>query len=97
MPRLSIDLTPEQHMAIKARALLAGKSIKDFMLDLMEQQSLKAGGEYPDAGPLPHETGTDWEADLRRRIDQAVSGTFVDFDPEDIMRRAMERREHNPS
>lgn len=36
MSRLSIELTPEQHNAIKAMALLEGQSIKDFVWKLVE-------------------------------------------------------------
>lgn len=36
MSRLSIELTPEQHKAIKAMALLEGESIKDWLWGLVE-------------------------------------------------------------
>jgi uncharacterized protein (DUF1778 family) len=32
MPRLSIDITPEEHRQLKAIAALKGKSIKDYVL-----------------------------------------------------------------
>jgi len=32
MPRLSIDITPEEHQKLKAIAALKGESIKDFVL-----------------------------------------------------------------
>ena len=33
MSRISIDVTPEQHKRLKAMAALAGKSIKEFVLE----------------------------------------------------------------
>ena len=33
MPRLSVELTEDQHQLIKATAALQGKSIKDYVLD----------------------------------------------------------------
>lgn len=33
MSRLSIELSPKQHQQIKAMAVIAGKSIKDLVLD----------------------------------------------------------------
>ncbi|MFQ5443753.1 MAG: DUF1778 domain-containing protein, partial [Nitrospinales bacterium] len=33
MSRLSIEITAEQHQRLKAVAALAGKSIKDYVLD----------------------------------------------------------------
>jgi len=33
MGRLSIEITPEQHQRLKAVAALAGKSIKDYVLE----------------------------------------------------------------
>ena len=32
MPRLSIDITPEEHQKLKAIAALKGQSIKDYVL-----------------------------------------------------------------
>ncbi|MBL4757650.1 MAG: DUF1778 domain-containing protein [Rhizobiales bacterium] len=32
MPRLSIDITTEQHQHLKAMAALSGQSIKEFVL-----------------------------------------------------------------
>ena len=32
MPRLSIDITPEEHQKLKAIAALKGQSIKEFVL-----------------------------------------------------------------
>jgi uncharacterized protein (DUF1778 family) len=42
MSRLSIELTPEQHNAIKAMALLEGESIKDFVWKLVEPKLREA-------------------------------------------------------
>ncbi len=41
MSRLSIELTPEQHNAIKAMALLAGTSIKDWVWEAVEPKIIK--------------------------------------------------------
>ena len=53
MPRLSIDITPEEHQKLKAIAALKGQSIKDFVLkrtlgeapavdDMSEDEALEA-------------------------------------------------------
>lgn len=43
MPRLSIDVTPEEHQKLKAMAALQGRSIKDFVLE-------RTIGDAPDIG-----------------------------------------------
>ena len=57
MPRLSIDITSEEHAKLKAIAALKGQSIKDFVLkrtlgeapaveDMSEEQALEALSDF---------------------------------------------------
>ncbi|WOI58217.1 DUF1778 domain-containing protein [Palleronia sp. LCG004] len=70
MPRLSIDISPEQHQKLKAIAALSGQSIKEYVLrrtlsdapaldGLSEDQAFAALSQF-----------------LEPRIDQARRGEF---------------------
>ena len=91
MPRLSIDLTAEQHKAIKARALLSDQTIRDYILNLALQGPPTNSLNPSASTPLPHEQGIDWEADLKARIDEAVNARFADFDVDALMYDAKKR------
>ena len=98
MPRISIDVTPEQHAEIKTNAALSGQTIKQYLL----------GGFFGDAaaaddrplalpnGQVTSGEGDDWsglDQLLANRLSQVENREFVDFDPADMMRRALERYE----
>ena len=67
MPRLSIDLTPEQHKRLKAIAALRGQSIKDYVL----QQSLEG------APMTEQEALQELDAFLKPRVEEAQSGRTI--------------------
>lgn len=64
MPRLSIELTPEQHKRLKAIAALRGQSLKDYVL----QRSLE------EISLSEEEALRQLEAFLRPRLEEAESG-----------------------
>jgi uncharacterized protein (DUF1778 family) len=68
MPRLSIELTPEQHKRLKAIAALRGQSIKDYVLE----KSLGGGV------PMTEQQALDQlDALLHPRLEQAESSQIV--------------------
>ena len=80
MPRLSIDITPEEHQKLKAIAALKGESIKDFVLkrtlgdaldDMSEAEAVAALADF-----------------LKPRIEQARLGEFSTKSVGDIRREA---------
>lgn len=73
MPRLSIDVTPQQHQKLKAIAALSGQSLKDFVLSrtiddgpnisgMSQNQALQALTEF-----------------LKPRLDQVKNGETTDI------------------
>ena len=85
MPRLSIDITVEEHQKLKAIAALKGQSIKDFVLkrtlgeapaleDMSEDEALKALSDF-----------------LKPRIEQAQRGELSTKSFEDIRKEAHRR------
>jgi hypothetical protein len=67
MPRLSIELTPEQHKRLKAIAALRGQSIKEYVL----QQSL-------DNIPISEQKALEQlDALLKPRVDEVERGEIV--------------------
>ncbi|MFQ5673464.1 MAG: antitoxin [Nitrospinales bacterium] len=68
MRRLSIEITPEQHQRLKAVAALAGKSIKDYVLE-------RALPPLPDRDSLSEEEALQkLEEFLKPRIEAAERG-----------------------
>ena len=65
MSRLTIDITEQQHQALKAMAALAGKSIKQFTLERL----FPPGSEYQAAQEL--------KALLAERVAEAHRGEYV--------------------
>ena len=70
--RISIDVTQEQHKRLKATAALAGKSLKQYMLE----KALPTESEDAALREL--------EAFLEPRIASAKRGDFVDQSVEEI-------------
>lgn len=82
MPRLSIDITPEEHQKLKAIAALKGQSIKEFVL----QRTL---GDAPALDDMTEREAFGVLADfLKRRIDQARRGELSSKSVADIRREA---------
>jgi hypothetical protein len=85
MPRLSIDITAEQHQKLKATAALKGQSIKEFVLE-------KTIGDLPDTRELSEdEAWAKLSAFLKPRIEAADRGEFVETSFADIATRARKR------
>jgi len=82
MPRLSIDITPEQHQKLKAVAALKGQSIKDYVL----RRTL---GDAPALYDMNEEEAVAALADfLEPRIEQAQRGELSTKTMGDIRRDA---------
>ena len=82
MPRLSIDITSEEHQKLKAIAALRGQSIKDYVLNrtLMEAPALE--------GMTENEAFSALAAFLEPRIDQARRGELSNKSMDEIRREA---------
>jgi hypothetical protein len=82
MPRLSIDITPEEHQKLKAIAALKGESIKDYVLK-------RTLGDAPALDDMNEDEAVAALADfLRPRIEQARLGEFSTKSIADIRRDA---------
>ncbi len=80
MPRLSIDITDEEHRRLEASAALEGRSIEDYVLtralaDAPETDALSALAEV-----------------LRPRIEQADRGEISNRSFEDVAKAARKMR-----
>lgn len=82
MPRLSIDITPEEHQKLKAIAALRGQSLKDYVLH-------RALGDAPTVDGMTEDEALNALTDyLKPRIDQARRGEFSAKSLDDIRREA---------
>jgi hypothetical protein len=82
MPRLSIDITPEQHQKLKAVAALKGQSIKDYVLK-------RTLGDAPALHDMNEDEAVAALADfLKPRIEQARRGDLSTKSLGDIRREA---------
>jgi Antitoxin ParD len=82
MPRLSIDITPEEHQKLKAIAALKGESIKDYVLK-------RTLGDAPALDDMSEDEAVVALANfLRPRIEQARLGEFSTKSMADIRREA---------
>ena len=82
MPRLSIDITPEEHQKLKAIAALKGESIKNYVLK-------RTLGEAPALNDMSEDEAVTALADfLKPRIEQARLGEFSTKSMADIRREA---------
>lgn len=85
MPRLSIDITPEEHQKLKAIAALKGQSIKDYVLK-------RTLGEAPALDGMTENEAFGALADfLKPRIEQARRGELSTKSIADIRREAREQ------
>ena len=85
MPRLSIDITPEEHQKLKAIAALKGQSIKDFVLK-------RTLGEAPAVDDMSEDEALEaLSAFLKPRIEQARRGELSTKSFEDIRKEAHRR------
>ena len=85
MPRLSIDITPEEHQKLKAIAALKGQSIKDFVLK-------RTLGEAPAVDDMSEDEALEALSDfLKPRVEQARRGELSTKSFEDIRKEAHRR------
>ncbi len=85
MPRLSIDITAEEHQKLKAIAALKGQSIKDFVLN-------RTLGEAPSVDDMSEEEALEALSDfLKPRVEQARRGELSKKSFEDIRKKAHRR------
>ena len=85
MPRLSIDITPEEHQKLKAIAALKGESIKDYVLK-------RTLGDAPALDNMSEDEAVAALADfLKPRIEQAQLGEFSTKSMADIRREAQKQ------
>ena len=85
MPRLSIDISPEDHQKLKAIAALNGQSIKDYVLG-------RALGDAPALKGLTKDEAFEALANfLEPRIEQARRGQLSGKSLDDIRREERKR------
>ena len=88
MPRISIDVTEQQHQRLKAFAALRGQSIKDYVLE----QTLPPVAE--DENLSEEEALHALEAFLKPRIEAAERGEVVTRTVTEIFEDARNRAAH---
>ena len=85
MPRLSIDISPEDHQKLKAIAALKGQSIKDYVLG-------RALGDTPALARMSEgQAFTALANFLEPRIEQARRGEFSGKSLDEIRREECKR------
>ncbi len=86
MPRLSIDISPEEHQKLKAIAALKGQSIKDYVLS-------RALGDAPALDGMSEDDAFKALTNfLEPRIEQARRGQLSSKSLDDIRREARARQ-----
>ena len=87
MPRLSIDITPEEHQKLKAIAALSGQSIKDYVLN-------RTLGDAPALEGMSEEAAFSALTQfLAPRIEEARRGELSSKSIRDIRREARAQAE----
>ena len=88
MPRLSIDLSPQEHRQLKTMAALKDQSIKDYVLS-------RALVDMPDPATMTDEEALQaLKQLLAPRLAQAEAGDVVTATADDIKRDAKMRRQN---
>ncbi|QDC07769.1 antitoxin [Oceanicola sp. D3] len=86
MPRLSIDITAEEHRKLKAIAALRGQSIKDFVM------SQALGDDRGAASDEEKAALEELRAFLAPRLDAIERGETYEVSMDEIIREAKARR-----
>ena len=82
MPRLSIDITAEEHQKLKAIAALQGQSIKDFVLN-------RTLGDAPKVDGMSGDDALAALSDfLEPRVEQAKRGEISKKSAKEIRKKA---------
>lgn len=85
MPRLSIDLNPQEHQQLKAMAALKGQSIKDYVLS-------RTLSDLPGSAGLSDQDALQaLKTLLAPRIAEAEAGHTIALTPEETKHRARTR------
>lgn len=85
MPRLSIDISPEEHQKLKAIAAFKGQNIKDYVLG-------RALGDAPSLDGMSDDEAFESLAKfLEPRIEQARRGQLSEKSVENIRREERRR------
>ena len=79
MSRLNIDMTEQEHQALKARAALEGKTIKQFTLERLFSKDTAAASALEQIKAL-----------LTERVEQAQRGELAGGSVTDIAERALQ-------
>ncbi|WP_226584429.1 antitoxin [Acuticoccus sediminis] len=86
MPRLSIDISPQEHQQLKVMAALKGQSIKDYVLD-------RALVDMPDPATMTDaEALQALKALLTPRLAEVDAGQVMTATADDIKREARRRQ-----
>ena len=83
MTRLTIEITEQQHQAIKAMAALNGQSIKEYTLQRLFTKSSDAVDELQELKTFLHD-----------RILSVGQGAFSDMDIDAIMEDELKKERH---
>ncbi len=87
MPRLSIDITAQQHQQLKTVAAMHGQTIKDYVLK-------RTFNDMPDPANMTEEEAMDaLRGLLEDRLAQARDGQTVTRSAEDIKKMARDVRD----
>ena len=85
MPRLSIEISAQEHQQLKAVAALKGLSIKDYVLSLTHAD-ITGGAEMREEDAFAALKNM-----LAKRMEQAKAGKYSAVSAEEIGRRARSR------
>jgi hypothetical protein len=88
MPRISIEVSEQQHQRLKAFAALRGQTIKDYVLE----QALPPEAEHDTTSEM--EALHELEAFLKPRIEAAERGDIVARSVTEIFEDARNRATH---
>jgi hypothetical protein len=83
MTRLTIEITEQQHQAIKAMAALNGQTIKEYTLKRLFTESSEADNAMDE-----------FKAFLQERITSAEHGVFSSMDMDAIMEDELQKGLH---
>lgn len=84
MSRLSIEITSEQHQRLKASAALAGKSIKEYVIE-------RVLDPLPETDTLSNEQALDaLETFLKPRIESAERGEVLNKSVQQIFKEVQQ-------
>lgn len=84
MSRLTIDITEQQHQALKAMAALEGKTIKQFTLERLFQKGYSEKNQFDELKTL-----------LASRVAEAQTGNTVEGSITEIAEQTLQKKSTN--